>query len=109
FEGLSLKEVGVALGLTENAARMRVERSLEKLHTRLSRRGIHSTASTLAAVLVGGTVLSSSSTFASGVATTAMASAAASHAAGFSLAKVLSLAKSKAVVFGSAAILASGL
>ena len=109
FEGLTLKEVGVALGLTENAARMRVERSLEKLHTRLSRRGIHSTASTLAAVLVAGTVLSASSTFASSVATTAMASAAASHATAFSLAKVLSLTKSKAVVFGSAVILASGL
>ena len=59
FEGLSLKEVGVALGLNENAARMRVERSLEKLHARLSRRGIHSTASTLAAVFVAGTVLHS--------------------------------------------------
>ena len=31
FEERSLKEVGSALGLTENAARMRVERSLEKL------------------------------------------------------------------------------
>jgi RNA polymerase sigma factor (sigma-70 family) len=109
FEGLSLKEVGVALGLNENAARMRVERSLEKLHARLSRRGIHSTASTLAAVLVAGTVLHTPSTFASSVATSAMASASASHATAFTLGKILSLTKSKTFVLGSAAILASGL
>ncbi len=39
FEGRSLKEVGFALGLTENAARMRVERSLDKLRGLLSQRG----------------------------------------------------------------------
>ena len=109
FEGLSLKEVGVALSLTENAARMRVERSLEKLHVRLSRRGINSTASTLAAVLVAGAVLSASSTFAASVATGAMASAAAGHASAFSLAKVVSIVKSKTVLIGSVAILASGI
>jgi hypothetical protein len=51
FEGRSLKEVGLVLGLTENAARMRVERSLERLREILGERGIKSTASTLAAVL----------------------------------------------------------
>src|SRR5438477_5923927 len=40
FEGRSHKEVGRALGLTENAARMRVERSLEKLHNLLAQRGV---------------------------------------------------------------------
>ena len=57
FEGRSLREVGLALGLTENAARMRVERSLEKLHGLLSRRGVTSTASTLAGVLVVGAAM----------------------------------------------------
>src|SRR6266487_3247003 len=57
FEGRSLKEVGVALGLTENAARMRVERSLDKLRGLLSQRGVKSTASTLAAVLAAGAVI----------------------------------------------------
>ncbi|HEY2081984.1 MAG TPA: sigma-70 family RNA polymerase sigma factor, partial [Verrucomicrobiae bacterium] len=109
FEGLSLKEVGVALGLTENAARMRVERSLEKLHTRLSRRGINSTAATLAAVLVAGTIFSASSTFASTVAAGAMASAASSHAAAFSAAKFLSALKMKTLVIGSAMVLVSAI
>jgi RNA polymerase sigma factor (sigma-70 family) len=109
FEGLSLKEVGVALGLTENAARMRVERSLEKLHARLSRRGIRSTASTLTAALVVGAVLKTPSDFAASVATGALAKAASGHAAAFTVGKVLSLMKSKSFVIGSLGILLSGI
>ena len=44
-------EIGAALQLSEDAARMRVERALEKLHVQLLRRGITSTVSALAAVL----------------------------------------------------------
>ncbi|MBI4657584.1 MAG: sigma-70 family RNA polymerase sigma factor [Verrucomicrobia bacterium] len=40
FEKKSFAEVGAALGLSENAARMRVERALDKLRGRLARRGI---------------------------------------------------------------------
>src|SRR5262245_28215829 len=45
FEERSLKEIGLALGLNENAARMRVDRALEKLQALLAKRGITSTAS----------------------------------------------------------------
>ena len=104
FEGLSLKEVGTALGLSENAARMRVERSLGKLHGLLSRRGINSTAATLAAVLVAGTVLSTSSSFASSVAAGAMSTA---GSGSFSVAKFVTMAKSKIAIAGTFAILAT--
>ncbi len=77
FEGRSLREVGLTLGLTENAARMRVERSLEKLRGLLAQRGAKSTASTLAAVLAAGAVMTAPSTLASIVATGALATAAA--------------------------------
>jgi RNA polymerase sigma factor (sigma-70 family) len=50
FQARSLAEVGEALGLKENAARMRVDRALEKLRERLARQGVTSTA----AVLGGG-------------------------------------------------------
>jgi RNA polymerase sigma factor (sigma-70 family) len=43
FQNKSLKEVGMALGLGENAARMRVERALEKLRAGFLRRGIAAT------------------------------------------------------------------
>src|SRR4029077_15382571 len=47
FENLSLKEVGMQLGLNENAARMRVDRALERLHRLFSKRGITSARSVL--------------------------------------------------------------
>ena len=40
FERRSMAEVGSRLGLSENAARMRVERALERLRERLTRRGV---------------------------------------------------------------------
>ena len=45
FKNKSLKEVGAALDLNENAARMRVERALEKLRLELARKGVTSTVS----------------------------------------------------------------
>jgi RNA polymerase sigma factor (sigma-70 family) len=50
FQNKSLKEVGMALGLGENAARMRVERALEKLRAAFLRQGVAATA-TLASVI----------------------------------------------------------
>src|SRR5712692_2012881 len=105
FEGRSLKEVGVALGLTENAARMRVERSLEKLRGLLSQRGVKSTTSTLAAVLPAGAAMTVPSTLASTVATSALATAASGSSAPFSLAKLLSTAKTKTAAAGALVIL----
>jgi hypothetical protein len=44
-------DIGAALRLTEDAARMRVERALEKLRARLARRGISSTSAALGVAL----------------------------------------------------------
>ena len=51
FANRPYAEVGRRLGLSENAARMKVDRALEKLRGRLGRRGIHSTCAALAAGL----------------------------------------------------------
>ena len=56
FNNKSLREVGLALGLTENAARMRVERALDKLRLGLARKGVTSTAAALALALSGNAV-----------------------------------------------------
>ena len=48
FEGESFAEIGARLQLTENAARMRVDRALEKLRLSLTKRGFTSTAEALA-------------------------------------------------------------
>lgn len=51
FSGHAYAEVGAALGLAENAARMRVERALEKLRRALAKRGVTSTAAALGLAL----------------------------------------------------------
>jgi RNA polymerase sigma factor (sigma-70 family) len=51
YEGRAFADIGVALRLSEDAARMRVDRALDKLRGSLGKRGITSTAAALAAVL----------------------------------------------------------
>ena len=73
FEDRSLKQVGAALGLNENAARMCVDRALDKLRKLLVRRGVTSTASSLAAALAAGAVIAAPAGLAAGLASTANA------------------------------------
>jgi len=51
FQNRPLAQVGHALGVGENAARMRVSRALERLRRELARRGIRSTAAALSMAL----------------------------------------------------------
>jgi RNA polymerase sigma factor (sigma-70 family) len=51
FEARSFADIGGKLRLTENAARMRVERALDRLHGALTRRGVTSTTAGLALAL----------------------------------------------------------
>ena len=51
FYSLSFREIGERLGVTENTARMRTERGLERLRAVLARRGVRSSAAALGLVL----------------------------------------------------------
>lgn len=68
-------EVGERLGLTEGAARMRVERALDKLRAKLAQRGVTSTASALALALAGPAVTAAPSPLFATVTASALASA----------------------------------
>ena len=79
FEGRDFASVGQKLRLTENTARMRVERALDKLHGLLARRGVTSTTGALAAALAAQAVTAAPAGLASsvaGVALTGVATAA---------------------------------
>ena len=52
FRGLSLRDTGVAMGTTEEAARKRVSRALEKLSAMFKRRGAAASAALLAGTLL---------------------------------------------------------
>jgi RNA polymerase sigma factor (sigma-70 family) len=51
FDGQRLAEIGTRLGISENAARMRVDRAIDKLREALARRGVTSTAAAVGSLL----------------------------------------------------------
>jgi RNA polymerase sigma factor (sigma-70 family) len=101
FEKRSFGEIGGALRVTEEAARKRVERALDKLHGILTRRGITSTTAAL------GTALGSSAaeTIPAGLAAKVSGVAIAQAAAGSALSTVASVAVS---LMPAAAVIALG-
>ena len=88
-------EVGLELGLTENAARMRVERALEKLRVVLARKNVTSTAAALALALSGNAVNSAPAGFAAALAGTSLAGAASGTGSTFGLLKFMAATKLK--------------
>ena len=74
FENQPFAEIGARCGLNENAARMRVERALEKLRNLLARRGV-TTAAALASVISAHAVQVAPVSLAATLATTSLAGA----------------------------------
>lgn len=73
FEGHDFAAVGARLNLTDNTARMRVNRALERLRARLERRGVTSTSAALAATLAGQAVGAAPATLAPNIIGTVLA------------------------------------
>jgi RNA polymerase sigma factor (sigma-70 family) len=109
FEGRGFGEIGAALGLSPDAARMRVDRALERLRLRLARKGVTSGASALAAALAGHAVAAAPTGLAGAAAAGALAGVGAGGAAG--LLSLMGITKLQAGVAGSliAASVATGI
>lgn len=105
FEGKSLREVGAALCLTENAARMRVDRALEKLRKALVRRRVNSTSSALASALAVGMVAAPPALMAM-VTRSALAAASISAASTPSLLGAMTMTKTTMAGLGALAVAA---
>ncbi|WP_164976257.1 RNA polymerase sigma factor [Oleiharenicola lentus] len=75
FEGLSFAEVGARMNLSENAARMRTDRALEKLRFHLGRRGVTSTTVALGLLLANQAFALAPAGLASNVTSAALAAA----------------------------------
>jgi RNA polymerase sigma factor (sigma-70 family) len=75
FEGRDFAEVGARLRLSDNAARMRVERALDKLHGLLAKRGVTSTTTALAVALGANAVVAAPAGLAASVTGAALAAA----------------------------------
>lgn len=107
FDQRPFADIGTLLRLSENAARMRVERALDKLAALLSRRGITSTAAALGTV-IGAQIATAAP---SGLAASVVSAALVPAAAGGSLVGILTLGKfqlglAATMVVGGGAMLA---
>lgn len=81
FQRRELKAVGDALGISDEAARKRVTRALERLRSTLARRGLTTTATALAASLAAHAAVPAPAGLAASVASISLAGAAAGAAA----------------------------
>lgn len=76
FEGMSLREVGQALGMSDDAAQKRVARAVEKLRSYFARKGLATSSALIASVLAAHAVQAAPAGLASSVAAASLASAA---------------------------------
>lgn len=109
FENKSLREVGVALGLGEDAAQKRVSRALDRLRDIFSRRGVSLSATALAGSLAAGAVQAAPAGLAVTISTAALGGAAVATVTtlateGASTAMNLINLKTAAAILGAAAV-----
>ncbi len=93
FEQLDFRAVGEALGTNDEAARKRVTRALEKLHSLLQHRGVSLSAAALGTALAAEAVTAAPASLAASIATTALASAAAATGTALTLLKLMATTK----------------
>src|SRR5438093_2091508 len=105
FEQRDFRSVGEALGANEDAARMRVNRALEKLHSLLKHRGVTLSVAALGTVLTTGAVSAAPAGLAVAVSSVALASAAAGTGITLTFLKLMATTKLK---FGLTALVIAG-
>jgi hypothetical protein len=113
FDGKSMREVGAALGASEDAAKMRVNRAVEKLRLFFSRRGIVVSVAILTAAISANSVQSAPATLAKTAATLALAKGASASTSTLALIKgvlnIMAWTKVKtALVAGAVTVLVTG-
>ena len=101
FQGKDLKEVGAALGVSEDAARMRVNRSLGKLHALLTKRGVTVSAAALGVALTSETISAVPAGMVVTIAEGALASTAMGSVTTVTIAKILTMTKLKIGIAGA--------
>ena len=103
FENKSLREVGTALGVTDDAAQKRLSRALEKLRAFLARRGKTVAGGALAGAITTGAIQAAPAGLAQSVATFVFSSAAVA-ATTSTLGSLMTLVSAKTIVTGAVAL-----
>ena len=109
FDGKSMKEVGAAVGASEDAAKMRVNRAVEKLRLFFSRRGIVVSVAILTAAISANSVQSAPATLAKTATTLALAKGATTSTSTLTLIKgvlkIMAWTKAKTAIVAAAVTL----
>jgi len=108
FQNRSLKEVGAVLNLTDNAARMRVERALDKLREKLARHGISTTAEALGTAMAVNAVQAAPAGFAAQVAAAAVAGGTVQVSTALTAAKAITMTTLQKTIVAAALAAAAG-
>jgi len=106
FEQQDFRSVGESLGSNEEAARKRVDRALDKLHSLLKVRGVALSGTALAATLATQTVTAAPVGFALTISTAALASAATGVGTTLTVLQIMSMTKLKVGII--TAVVAAG-
>jgi RNA polymerase sigma factor (sigma-70 family) len=109
FEGRNFAEVGAALGASEDAAKMRVNRALEKLRKFFTKRGVSSTTAILAGTISANAVQPAPMALAKSVTAVAIAKGAAASGSTLTLIKgalkIMAWTKAKSAVIACVFVL----
>ena len=113
YEGRSLREVGLALGASEEAAKKRVSRALEKLRQYFAEHGVDSTTAAIAETISANSILVAPAVLAKTVTAVALAKGAAASTSTLTLIKgalkIMAWTKAKTIiVVGVAVIIVAG-
>jgi RNA polymerase sigma factor (sigma-70 family) len=93
FEQRDFRSVGHALGSSEEAARKRVDRALDKLRGALKRRGVSLSAAALASLLSASAVSAAPAALVVGITSSALATVAAGGTTAVSILQIMSITK----------------
>jgi uncharacterized protein (TIGR03435 family) len=113
FDGKSMKEVGIALGASEDAAKMRLNRAVEKLRLFFAKRGVNHPAEVLTATISAHSVQAAPAALAKAATAAALAKGATASGSTLTLIKgalkVMAWTKAKtAIVAGGVVLFAAG-
>lgn len=108
FENRAFAEIGAALHVSEDAARMRVERALAKLRALLAKRGVTSSAAALTAAFAHQAAFAAPAGLSQSIVGSALASAASASAPAISLLQIMTSTKFAAATAGAILVLSIG-
>jgi uncharacterized protein (TIGR03435 family) len=109
FESKDFGEVGAALGTTEDGAKKRVSRALEKLRLYFSKRGVNSTTTAIAGAMAANSVVPAPAALANSVTAAAVAKGATASTSTLTLIKgalkIMAWTKAKTAIVASVVVL----